>query len=128
MCQSDADLRWLVNSKPSTKLVQCELYWTALYKVGDDKFVRLMSRLPTSVRTIEANHVRCSRNTLDARSRFSGIADDYERKTRMPVADLHATNTAVDNAISESIREASQVCMRGTRRGHGGRQSLRSVP
>ena len=81
-----------------TKLVQCQLYWTALHKVGDDKFVRLRSRLPTSVKTIDANHVRCSSNSLDAHCRFPDIVDDYERKTRMPMADLRATNTSVDNA------------------------------
>ena len=83
-----------------TKLVQCQLYWTALNKVGDDKFVRLRSRLPTSVKIIDANHVRCSNNSLDAHCRFPDIADDYERKTRMPMADLRATITAVDNAYA----------------------------
>ena len=78
--------------------MQCQLYWTALNKVGDDKFVRLSSRLPTSVKTIEANHVRCLTNSLDAHCRFPDIADDQERKTWMPVAYLHAINTEVHKA------------------------------
>ena len=95
-----------VNGKQETsvtKLLQVQLWWTALYKVGG-QYVRYRAQLPTCVRSVEKCNLNCFRAALDGHVKFPAIADDFKRKCRLPLADKHATNTAVDQSY---FRDAS---------------------
>ena len=87
-----------------TKLLQVQLWWIALFYVAG-RFVRYRAPLPTSITTVEACSVNCFRKALDCHVQFPQVATEYQRKTRLPLADKHATNTAVDFSYARDYPE-----------------------
>ncbi len=98
-----------------TKMLQVHLCWTALWKAGD-YYIRLRARLPTSIQTLEACSIRCMRGALDGHCLMPRLADDFTRKTRMPIADKHSANTGADFSYMHEFPD--QVCHKFNCFGH----------
>ena len=97
----------LVNGKLEkavTKLLQVQLYWTALYQIGPE-YVRYRAQLPTSVKTVESAKGGTFRRALESHVLFPECSNGFERKTRLPICDKHSTNTAVDYSFARDFED-----------------------
>ena len=77
------------------KLVQIIVVWVAIWKV-QDRFLRYRKEIPTTIRSVEACTIDNMRHCTDQQVLMPECADAFAVKTRLPVADKHASNTAVD--------------------------------
>jgi len=112
--------RTVVSGQPETSIkifLQGQVFLTALYKLGD-RYVRVQSKMPSTVRMIESASTGCMRAGRDAHVISPALNDDVGRKTRPPVCDKHASNTAVDLTYARDFpAECLEVIQALDRRG-----------
>ena len=84
------------------KLVQIKVFWTSLWRVRD-RYVRMRVTLPTTLRSVEACSTACMRMALDSHCRMPALADRYESKQRLAVADGHGANNGTDETYRRDV-------------------------
>ncbi len=100
-------LNALVNGKTETsvtKILQIQLFWTALWKI-EDQYVRYRAQLPTCVTTVESAKTGTFRKAMESHVLFPECASGFTRKTRLPICDKHSTNTAVDYTFARDFAD-----------------------
>ena len=83
------------DEKALTKILQVRILWVVLSKVRDD-FLRLWLPLSTSLLSILRCTIPIIRRALDRFCTFPALAYDFESRSRIPIADKHASNAGAD--------------------------------
>ena len=85
-----------------SKLLQIVPKCVVLYKIRD-RHVRLHLPLPSLLKPIEAATTKCTRRALDSCCLAPSRALTFETQTRLPVADLHPSNTGADESYASEF-------------------------
>ncbi len=86
------------------KLLQIIVSWTVVWKVRES-YVRMRVRQPGLVKAIESCKVKVVRRALDSGCVCPDEAKLWETTTRIPIADMHPSNTGADETYARDYPE-----------------------
>ena len=84
--------------KHLTKLLQLTVSWSALWLVGNTP-VTVSIKVPTQLKPIARNTAKCNFHGLVPQLQCPDVADDFEKKSLMAIADDHPANGLAESTI-----------------------------